>query len=218
MEDPSMGGGLGPPPEMASAMAMAMPIGVVLAGGLSRRMGRDKASLAIGDGGGGASLARRAARTLSAVVPRVLVADRGRGLAPPWESVADGPGRGPVAGLLGAAREAPGRSLLALACDLPGVPAALLAALAAGSGDLVVPETARGVEPLAALYRPRALAALARRVAAGDFALHPLAEEQDLAVERLEADELARFGDPETMFANLNTPEDLERYLRQQGT
>lgn len=198
------------------------PVGVVLAGGRSLRMGRDKASLSPD---GGPSLARRAAQTLAAVVPRVLVADRGRGLAPPWQSVADGPGRGPAAGLLGAAREAPGRPLLVLACDLPRVPAALLAELARRPGDLAVPETAGprrgigwGVEPLAALWGPRALAALARRVAESRFALHPLAEEAGLAVERLGAAELAAFGDPDAMFANLNTPEDLERFRRWGGT
>jgi molybdopterin-guanine dinucleotide biosynthesis protein A len=92
-----------------------------------------------------------------------------------------------------------------------------MAALADRPGDLVVPVTARGVEPLVALYRPRALDALARRVAEGGFALHPLCAEPDLTVERLAADELARFGDPRAMFANLNTPEDLELYLEREG-
>lgn len=208
MDDPSTGGDF-------------RPVGVVLAGGQSRRMGRDKASLSLGTGGdrddGGRSLARRAAETLAAVVPRVLVADRGRGLVAPWESVADGPGRGPAAGLLGAARETPGQPLLVLACDLPAVPPALLEALMGRSGDLVVPVTGRGVEPLAALYRPRALTVLERRVSAGDFALHPLAQAPELVVEHLTGDDLARCGDPETMFANLNTPADLERFLERGG-
>jgi molybdenum cofactor guanylyltransferase len=186
------------------------PVGVVLAGGSSRRMGRDKALLA----SGGESLPARAARRLAAVCAEVAVADRGRGLLPGLPSLPDGPGRGPAAGILGAAEAHPGRRLLVLACDLPRVPEGLLAALAhpEEAADWVVPRWREGVEPLCALYGPAALAALGRRIARGLFALHRLAEE-DLAVRLLEGDELARFGDPQEIFLNLNAPEDWERYV-----
>jgi molybdopterin-guanine dinucleotide biosynthesis protein A len=198
-------------------------VGVVLAGGRSSRMGRDKAVMVVG----GRTLARRAAHVVAAVAARVLVADRGRGLVPGAASVADGPGRGPAAGLLGAVRAAPGRPLLVLACDLPGVPAGLLAALAGraeradpaggsaeGGPDLVLPRWARGVEPLVGWYGPRALSALAAQVAAGEYSLGRLVERAGLAVAWLEDEALESFGDPEELFRNVNTPEDLDR-LRQ---
>ncbi len=185
------------------------PVGVVLAGGSSRRMGRDKTLLAAG----GESLPERTARRLAAVCAEVAVADRGRGLLPGLPSLADGPGRGPAAGILGAAEAYPGRRLLVLACDLPRVPERLLAALAdLREADWVVPRWREGVEPLCALYGPAALAALGRRVERGLFALHRLAEE-DLAVRILEAEDLARFGDPEEIFLNLTAPGDWERYV-----
>ncbi len=185
------------------------PVGVVLAGGSSRRMGRDKTLLAAG----GESLPERTARRLAAVCAEVAVADRGRGLLPGLPSLADGPGRGPAAGILGAAEAYPGRRLLVLACDLPRVPERLLAALARSpEADWVVPRWREGVEPLCALYGPAALAALSRRVERGLFALHRLAEE-DLAVRILEESELAPFGDPQEIFLNLNAPEDWERYV-----
>ena len=181
------------------------PVGVVLAGGASRRMGRDKALLVIG----GESLAQSAARRLAAVCPEVLLADAGRALLPDLRSVPDGPGRGPAAGILGAAAACPGRPLLVLACDLPRVPVQLLARLSRPPGaDWVVPRRESGLEPLCALYGPRALAALAARVERGSFALHELAEE-DLAVRWLEEEDLAAFGRPEEMFLNVNRPEDL---------
>jgi molybdopterin-guanine dinucleotide biosynthesis protein A len=206
------------------AAAAAETRGVVLAGGTSRRMGRDKAALAVG----GETLAAMAARRLLAVCARVAVADGGRGLVPGLPSVQDGPGQGPASGILGAARAWPGHPLLVLACDLPRVPAALLAELARGvpqpeageagqvaeavEADWVVPRWQRGIEPLCALYRPAALAALAAAVERGILAPHRLAEAAGLRVRHLEGERLRRFGPPDDLFLNLNTPRDLERW------
>ncbi len=190
--------------------------GVVLAGGASRRMGRDKAQLEVA----GASLGEHAARRLAAVAAEILVADGGRRSVPGRRSIADGPGAGPAAGILAAAELCPGRDLLVLACDLPLVPPALLERLARPTvADARVPRwqaAARGpcVEPLCALYRPAALARLAARVAAGGPASRALALHRlfgDLEIRYLEAEELRRFGPPEEVFLNLNRPADLER-------
>ena len=191
----------------------AAPVGVVLAGGASRRMGLDKALLALSDAGQPASLPAGAAERLAAVCAEVAVADRGRGLLPGLPSLPDGPGRGPAAGILGAAAAYPGRPLLVLACDLPRVPAALLAELCRLEGyHWVVPRWSGGLEPLCAFYAPAALAVLAERAGRGLFAPHRLAEEAGLAVRYLEGEDLSRFGPPAEAFLNLNTPEDLERY------
>ena len=191
----------------------APPVGLVLAGGESRRLGSDKARW------DGAALPARAVEALAAVCAEVAVADRGRGLVPGCPSLVDGPGRGPAAGILGGAAAYPGRPLLVLACDLPRVPAGLLAELAnSPEPDWALPRWAGGREPLCALYGPAALAVLAARVAAGRFSLHDLddLEGGGLAVRHLEGEELRRFGDPAEVFLNLNTPEDLERW-RQGG-
>jgi molybdenum cofactor guanylyltransferase len=184
-------------------------LGIVLAGGASRRMGRDKAAIELG----GETLAASAVRRLATVCPEVALADGGRNLVPGLPSLPDGPGRGPAAGLLGAARAFPGRPLLALACDLPHVPVPLLAELAeqAGEADWALPRWQGGAEPLCALWGPRALAALEARVARGVYALWSLADEEELAVRWLEGDLLARFGPPGELFLNVNTPEELDR-------
>jgi molybdopterin-guanine dinucleotide biosynthesis protein A len=203
-----------------AAAAGPETVGVVLAGGGSRRMGRDKAELAVG----GSTLTARAARRLLRVCPRVAIADRGRGLLPDLHSLPDGPGAGPAAGILGAALAWPGHPLLVLACDLPRVPEALLRELARrlpaaedGDGDWadwVVPRWERGLEPLCAFYRPAALAALAAAVARGVAAPHRLAEATGLRVCYLEGERLHRFGPPADLFLNLNTVRDLERWQR----
>jgi len=128
-------------------------------------------------------------------------------------SIPDGAGEGPVSGLLGGALAYPGRSLLALACDLPEVPEALLAELARPSGfDWVVPRWRGRLEPLCALYRPAALAALAAGVEQGVLAPHLLSEVAGLSVRYLSGPLLERFGRPEAMFVNLNRPEDVQRW------
>lgn len=180
-------------------------VGVVLAGGASRRMGRDKTRLRLGS----MSLVERASEVLHEVTDEVLVADRGVGLVPGCRSIADGPGAGPAAGILGAAAERPDHDLLVLACDLPEIPSALLRHLVVPiEEDAHVPRWRRGPEPLCALYRPAALAAMLEQVQAGRLALYAMLKR--LNVRYLEGSTLGPFGPPEQLFLNLNTPADLE--------
>lgn len=181
-------------------------VGVVLAGGASRRMGRDKARLEVD----GTTLAARAAERLGKVCAEVLLADGGKRSVPGLRSIRDRDGAGPIAGILAAAELYPDRDLLVLACDLPQVPVALLERLVRPfEGDALVPRWRRGIEPLCARYRPAALAGFAERAESGRYALHRLLEEP--VVRYLEAAELERIGPPEHLFLNLNRPADLER-------
>jgi len=185
------------------------PVGVILAGGASRRMGRDKARIHLG----GSTLAEHAVARLDGIAKPVVLADRGHLGLHSALSVPDGPGAGPAAGLLGAAQAYPGRDLLVLACDLPRVPVELLAHLArCQGGDLWLPRWQRGEEPLCALYRPTALAVLGEQVAGGNFSLRGLLRSEALEPCFLEGAVLAAFGVAEELFANLNTPQDLARW------
>lgn len=190
-------------------MTASRPLGVVLAGGSSTRMGEDKPELSVH----GERLVDRAARLLLDTGLEVIVADRGRGLISGVPSVADGGGRGPAAGLLGVASVYPARTLVVLACDLPNVPARLLKTLQSRPAgmDWVVPRHGGHLESLCARYGKRALSALRRRVAAGDYALHHLENENGLQIDYLEGAELEAIGAPEELFENLNSPEDLNR-------
>ena len=191
-----------------------------MAGGRSRRMGRNKARLRLG----GASLLERAVAGLTEVAGEVLVADRGLGLSaedelPECRSIRDGPGAGPAAGILGAAAERPGCDLLVLACDLPEISAALLRHLAEPiEQDVHLPRWSRGIEPLCALYRPAALAHMLAEVQAGRLALHAMLRQRRFRIRYLEGRRLDAFGPPERLFLNLNTPEDLERRTRLDGS
>ena len=98
---------------------------------------------------------------------------------------------------------------------MPFVPEALLRALvegaAAGTYDAFLPESSgrRGVEPLCAVYGPACGPAIARRLDSGDLkaiSFHP-----DVRVGILSLAQVRAFGDPDELFFNVNTPDDLER-------
>jgi molybdenum cofactor guanylyltransferase len=122
----------------------------------------------------------------------------------------------PNAGGLGgihAALHAANQPVLIVAWDMPFVPAALLARLRElGDGvDVAVPESGsrRGVEPLCAFYAPACLPAIERSLADGDRRV--VGFHEHVRVARLPAGEVSAFGDPELLFMNVNTPDDLTR-------
>jgi len=183
-------------------------VGFVVAGGRSLRMGRDKALLPWGETDLlGHAIARLRAVTADVRIlcgPEPRYVDRG---VPVVTDVV--PDAGPLAGVVAGLAAAPGRPGLFLAVDLPRVPPSLLAGLVELSGgwDAVVPVSPRGPEPLCALYGPACLAPMRRRMATGE--LRMTAFWPDVRVRRLAADELARHGDPDGIFRNLNAPGDL---------
>ncbi len=202
-----------------------MTVGVVLAGGLGTRLGRRKACLRLpanAGSGRAATLTEWALDRLAAVreVDELVVAAgrRGPGEVPPLASraavtiVPDGPGDGPAAGVLGAARSRPERRLLVLACDLPLAPVDLLAALGRSRAELAAatadPDDPRSLNPTCALWTPPALDRLAARVQGGDNRLYPLTRCADLRVEAIDA---GAFGDPDDVLLNVNAARNWER-------
>ena len=114
----------------------------------------------------------------------------------------------PLRGVVSALDESDGRPVVALACDMPLVPALLLEWIAGLDAAAAVVEAAGRVQPLLARYEPTVARALAVAVAGGSPA-HEAVSELDPRV--IADDELARFGDPELICLNVNTPADLER-------
>jgi molybdopterin-guanine dinucleotide biosynthesis protein A len=182
--------------------------GVVLAGGSSRRMGRDKALVTLD----GEPLVVRAVRRLSEVCSDVVVASGdgrrlgGLGLREVVDAV---PGAGPLAGIA-AGLEAARHGLVAVvAVDMPDASSALLALLA----DLwrgepaVVPRAGGRLEPLHAVYARQAAPALRSFLAAGRRSVKEALA--DLGARVVEPAEW-RSADPSGAFArNLNAPGDL---------
>jgi molybdenum cofactor guanylyltransferase len=148
--------------------------GAVLAGGASRRMGRDKAHVAYG---GEPMLARVAGALAGAGVDPVVVvggdADKASELG--LLTIADGwPGEGPLGGLLTACAWSPHPLVFVVGCDLPELTSEVISQVIDGLGnhDAAVARTDR-TEPLCAVWRVDAcMSILSTAFGTGERALH----------------------------------------------
>jgi len=121
------------------------------------------------------------------------------------------PGMGALGGILTAVETL--GAALCMAWDMPFVPAALLREIAAGLAyaDVVIPESGgsrRGVEPLCAAYGPACGPAIRAALARGDQ--RAIGFHADIRVSRLTEARVLMYGDPDVLFFNVNTVEDLQ--------
>ena len=181
----------------------------ILAGGMSQRMGRDKAFLPFL----GQPLICRVMDRMTALAGELLI------VAPQTdEYLALGvrlvpdllPGRGSLGGLYTALASASHPLVAVIPCDAPFVSPTLIAhehdLLVSNDLDAVVPSSSSGLEPLHAVYRRDPCMSVVRdaldageRRAIGWYAR--------ARVRILTPDEIAGF-DPDLVFLNVNTPEE----------
>jgi molybdopterin-guanine dinucleotide biosynthesis protein A len=194
--------------------------GVVLSGGQSQRMGRDKALLELS----GETLLARALRLLAAAASELLVVghDSPAVAALGVRTVHDEqPGLGPLGGIATALRSMRTEHALVVACDMPLLQPALLRYLIAlaPEGDAVVPRSAQGVEPLHAVYSVACLSAVEACLGEGARAVSALLGR--VATRYVEAREWQVYDPDGLSFLNVNTPGEwqriVERLARQPG-
>ena len=185
-------------------------VGFAVAGGRSRRMGRDKALLPWGDTDLLGHTLRRLGKACAetAVLGPPRFADRGVPVHPDIVSNA-----GPLGGLLTGLtllEQGPG---LFVAVDLPLVPVSLLGHLLVllEGHDAVVPVSPAGPEPLCAVYSRACAEPIRARIDRGDYKMTSFWP--DVRVREVASGELEAFGDPETLFLNANAPDEYERAL-----
>ena len=187
--------------------------GLLLSGGASRRMQRDKAQLAYA----GQPQLMRAWRLLEAVTKQAFVSVRVEQRDDPlraglpqivdrYEAI------GPAAGILSAQEAHPGVTWLVIACDLPLLDETTLHALIAGrdaEGDATAFSSRfDGLpEPLCALWEPSSHARLKQRADNGSYC-----PRKALILSRTKL-----LPAPGEALDNINTPEEFEQVQRQIG-
>ena len=185
--------------------------GAILVGGASRRMGRDKLPLKVGD----TTLLERVHESLVSRCAEILIVGGGGCVFPETRCVSDlRPGRqGPLAGIEAALLAARYRSVFVAAGDMPFLTGELvdyLLGLLSDHAPAAVPRFGGRPHPLCAAYsrevQPAVSGALDRGVRSVRGLLKGLP-----GVRYVGEEELRRCGDPNLLLMNVNSPEDLAR-------
>lgn len=175
--------------------------GIILAGGMSRRMGRDKARLVLGD----KTLLQWQVDKLCALGITDILISGGEHLAlPGTRTVPDIlPQRGPLGGLHACLSQAQNSRCMVLSVDTPLLPVNALARLCRSSGEEVTALRCGGrLEPLIGVYG----SALSSKI-------YPLIQKGGAAVRSLQTVgrwEVFDYLGPADYLRNCNTPEDFQ--------
>jgi molybdopterin-guanine dinucleotide biosynthesis protein A len=186
--------------------------GVILAGGANMRFGGAPKGLSVIDG---RRVIDRVLDALAGVVDERFIITNDAAIRNAVREVAaygdERAERGSLVGLHSALRHCRTAAVV-VAWDMPFVPAALLAHLrevGERAGTAAIPIGPSGPEPLCAYYPRTVLPTVERHLDAGNLRLsHLVATLADAVL--VPAHEMARFGPPELLFANVNTEADLE--------
>jgi molybdopterin-guanine dinucleotide biosynthesis protein A len=185
----------------------ALPFnGLVLAGGYSSRMGRNKAMLRYHE----QNQLDRTARLLSSLCDRVFVSCRKEqletyalaGLPAITDSYLD---MGPLGGLLSAQRHTPEAAWLLAACDLPFIDDRTLSALHERRNPFrfataFIADDKGRPKPLLAIYEPKSRRRLLERHASGNDSLQSfLMNSQVMLIEPVDSSTLLNVNDPEDL-------------------
>lgn len=184
---------------------------LILAGGESRRMGQDKASLVLD----GQTLLQSVAATLQPLFAEVVVSVRQPRSDIDLPQVCDDAAHaGPLGGLAAGLERAASPWIFAVACDMPFITAPLIEYLARQRADCqaVVPVVQGYPQPLAAFYAKDCLDEVRRLLrGSGKHSLRVLLEGLQVRyvseAEMLEADPQLR------SFFDLDTPQDVARAM-----
>jgi len=188
--------------------------GAILAGGGATRFGGKPKGLELV---GGERILDKLVQVMTAALgePPLLVANAEDG--PTWRpdlrTVRDAqPGLGALGGIYTAVLESPA-PVVCVAWDMPFVSEALVRTLARGldQHDAMLPESGgrRGIEPLCAAYGPACRQAISDCLDAGN--LRAIGFHDRVRVGILPLEEVRALADPDLLFFNVNTADDLAR-------
>lgn len=184
--------------------------GVILAGGLSTRIGRDKGGLTLG----GAPLGQRVVETIGSIFEEVIYVTNDPMNAPAYSRIKlakdEVPHLGPLGGILAGLRVSDASRAFIVGYDMPFATKAVIDFMVgyAPGADAVVVRRGDKLEPLHAVYSRACIAPISEQLGNGNNRIIALYDR--IEVSFVDEAEL-RTIDPELLsFFNVNTMEDLE--------
>jgi len=181
---------------------------IILAGGKSTRMGRNKAFVRVKEH----KMLEGVIRVLNGEFPEIIVSandnlfdDLGVKTVPDIF-----PDHGPLGGIHAGLRTSSYAMNFLVACDMPFIDVRLAVHMvkSAAGYDAVVPRLRKYYQPLFAVYSKTCLTAIENRLKQGQNKIFSFYS--DVKTRFIGIDEIGLFGDPEKMFFNVNTPVDLD--------
>jgi len=186
--------------------------GVILVGGKSRRMGRDKAFLDMG----GRTLFECVLDSFRETFHKIILIGNGAERFtnygfPIYEDLLSGSALG---GIYTGLHYADTDTVFVSSCDLPFPSSRVIRHLCSltGTSDAVVPRLAHGYEPLFAAYAKSCLGPVRAMLEAGNYCVYDLYHQMN--VREVSERDLQAVGGGRDAFLNLNTPEEYETVKR----
>ncbi len=183
--------------------------GILLAGGMSRRMGSEKGTLRIGD----ALLYEYPLHVLEMLCDEILISTCKKSMLPvPYPKVCDEiPGIGPLGGIYSCLKQSSNDLNLVLSYDMPVVNESLFRLLIGKKEqyDIVLPAMQENLpEPLCGLYSKNVIGLMEQMIAEQDFTVHHLLTRCHSGIIQI-SEEMECW--QAELFMNINRKEDLHR-------
>lgn len=179
---------------------------VVLAGGESRRMGQDKATVLLAND----ALLDHAISNIQPLFEHILISVRKSREHVLFPQLCDRTnGAGPMTGIATALEQVDSQWVFAIACDMPFMSARLVYAMAEkrANYDVVVPCVDHTLQPLAAFYSKSCLPRMQSQLESGDRSLKTLIRQLDATI--FTEKECKRHDSDLRSFLDLDTPTDV---------
>jgi len=175
---------------------------VILTGGKSSRIGRNKAFLKIGDKTFIETLIGKLQKLFKGIIISTKTTDQFRHLKLPKVKIVKDRSKvlGSLVGIYSALKKSPTEYIFVIAVDMPTVETGLIKRLLRNykGCDVIIPKTKKGLEPLCAVYSKECLPFIQRQIKGGNYKIIDFFGQVRVKTIRLNRDGLF----------NVNTPSD----------
>jgi molybdopterin-guanine dinucleotide biosynthesis protein A len=186
---------------------------IILAGGKSARMGREKASLRIGE----RTIIEEQSETLGRIFDEIIIVATSQNYFKNIDAkvVTDIiPDSGPLGGLYSGLAVSSNIHSFLIACDMPFINLQLIDYMIkqVGENDVVIPLSSKGMETLFAVYSLNCLETIRRQIEFRNLKLLDILN--FFKVRYISQEEIEKFDPQEFSFFNVNSPEDYKEALK----